>query len=109
MIRSRLLRTALLSAVLALTGFAAQAEIIGAPSPVPHPVTDYLPITKDVNSCIACHKPQRAPERKKGEIPFSHYDKKGALDGSRWECMLCHGQMNGFGELPAVDPNDDVR
>lgn len=110
MIRTRLLAAA--TAALVLTGtaaFAADAPLVGAPGVVPHPVESYLPITKDNNACIMCHRAQKGETRQKGEIPKSHYDAKGCLDGLRWECMLCHGQSSAAPAYPASDPNDSVR
>ena len=63
--------------------------IIGAPKPVPHSVTEYLPITQEKNACLLCHK-RGGVQPKKGEIPGTHYEKDGKLSALRWECMLCH-------------------
>lgn len=67
----------------------ADTAIIGAPKPVPHSVTEYLPITQEKNQCILCHK-RGGLEPKKGEIPNTHYEKDGTLSALRWECSLCH-------------------
>lgn len=67
----------------------ADTAIIGAPKPVPHSVTEYLPITQEKNQCILCHKKAGA-QPKKGEIPATHYEKDGKLSALRWECSLCH-------------------
>ena len=59
---------------------AADNPIIGAPSPIPHPVANYLPITIDKNNCLMCHREQPADRaRQKGEIPRSHYAAPGKL------------------------------
>lgn len=63
--------------------------IIGAPKPVPHSVTEYLPVTQEKNACLLCHK-RGGVQPKKGEIPGTHYEKDGKLSALRWECMLCH-------------------
>ena len=62
------------AALLAGPVLAADNPIVGAPSPVPHPVANYLPITIDKNNCLMCHREQPADRaRQKGEIPRSHY------------------------------------
>lgn len=81
-----------LVASLALLGGVAQAadsEIVGAPGTIPHPVESYLPITKDVNNCLMCHKAAASADRKAGEIPLTHI-KDGKVTGDRWKCTLCH-------------------
>ncbi|MDQ7044234.1 MAG: nitrate reductase cytochrome c-type subunit [Sulfurimonas sp.] len=44
-----------------------------APPMIPHDVTDFLPITKDNNSCIGCHAPDIAPAMGATPIPPSHF------------------------------------
>ncbi len=44
-----------------------------APPMIPHDVTDFLPITRDNNSCIGCHAPDIAPAMGATPIPPSHF------------------------------------
>ncbi len=44
-----------------------------APPMIPHDVTDFLPITRENNSCISCHAPDIAPAMGATPIPPSHY------------------------------------
>lgn len=83
------LLAAAFGAALSTAAFAVDTPINGAPKPVPHSVTEYLPITQDKNACILCHK-RGGVQPKKGEIPGTHYEKDGKLSALRWECMLCH-------------------
>ena len=86
---------------------AADNPIIGAPSPIPHPVANYLPITIDKNNCLMCHREQPADRaRQKGEIPRSHYAAPGKLAGERFECMLCHAESSQAKPLAPVNAND---
>lgn len=84
-------------------GAAAAAEA-GAPSTIPHPVEPYLPITIEKNACLMCHKQAVDQSAKKGEIPLSHYA-GGKLEGTRYECTLCHAPVTTHAEPEAVDPN----
>jgi cytochrome c-type protein NapB len=70
----------------------------GAPPVVPHAIADFLPITRDSNSCVDCHA---VAEKRKGEptpLPASHYEdlrnapgKRGEkVAGARWACTACH-------------------
>jgi cytochrome c-type protein NapB len=83
------LLAAAFGAALSTAAFAVDTPINGAPKPVPHSVTEYLPITQDKNACILCHK-RAGAQPKKGEIPATHYEKDGKLSALRWECSLCH-------------------
>lgn len=101
--------SALVLAFAAGSALASEPVAVGAPSPVPHPVKDYLPITIDKNMCMACHAEQKGDVRRKGETPRSHFMAPGQLAGERFECMLCHAESSGA-PLPApVDPNDSTR
>lgn len=82
-------------------------EALGAPSVIPHPIADYLPITIDKNMCILCHRPASGATAKKGEVPQSHYS-GGKLSGERYECTLCHASSTATGELMPVNPNDAI-
>jgi cytochrome c-type protein NapB len=44
-----------------------------APPMIPHSVTDFLPITRENNSCVGCHDPDIAPAMGATPIPPSHY------------------------------------
>lgn len=95
------------AALLAGPALAADNPIVGAPSPVPHPVANYLPITIDKNNCLMCHREQPADRtRQKGEIPSSHYAAPGKLAGERFECMLCHAESSQAKPLAPVNAND---
>ncbi len=70
----------------------------GAPPVIPHGTTDFLPITRDRNSCVDCHA---VAGKKRGEptpIPPSHYldarsappKKTETVAGARWVCTSCH-------------------
>lgn len=75
----------------------------GAPPQVPHAVSDFLPITRENNLCVACHA-QPDLWGKKPEagtpvpIPPSHYtDRRNAPDkvtdhliNGRYNCNQCH-------------------
>ncbi len=67
----------------------ADADIIGAPGVIPHPIESYLPITADRNSCLMCHKNAVSEDRKSGEVPLTHLQ-NGKITGDRWNCTLCH-------------------
>ena len=86
---------------------APQADAVGTPGVVPHPIADYLPITIDKNMCLMCHRKASGSVAQKGEIPLSHF-KAGKLSGERYECTLCHAPSAGSGELAPGDPNDAV-
>ncbi len=69
------------------------------PPTIPHAIADFLPITRDQNSCIDCH--ELPGPKKKGEptpLPRSHYvdwrhDQGKKLEkhaGARWICTACH-------------------
>ena len=112
MTRSPILTASLAAAAVALMAFsmpaaAVDGEILGAPSLVPHPVKDYLPITVDKNTCVMCHKEQKGEVRAKGEIPKTHFT-NGKLAGERHECMLCHAESTNAKPLTPVDPNDST-
>jgi len=44
-----------------------------APPMIPHDVSDFLPITREYNSCIGCHAPDIAPAMGATPIPPSHF------------------------------------
>ncbi|MDF1882726.1 nitrate reductase cytochrome c-type subunit [Sulfurimonas sp. SAG-AH-194-C21] len=44
-----------------------------APPMIPHDVTDFLPITRENNSCVSCHAPDIAPAMGATPIPASHF------------------------------------
>lgn len=77
-----------------------------APATIPHSIDEYLPIGLHVNMCTACHQPAKTPLAKKGEIPFTHYVKKGQLNPDRYYCIACHVPQTTKKELKPVDPND---
>lgn len=60
---------------------APQADAVGTPGVVPHPIADYLPITIDKNMCLMCHRKASGSVAQKGEIPLSHF-KAGKLPAS---------------------------
>ncbi len=75
----------------------------GAPPQVPHSISDFLPITRDNNMCVACHAQPDLWGRKLDAgtatpIPPSHYtDRRNAPDtvtdhliNSRYNCNQCH-------------------
>jgi nitrate reductase (cytochrome), electron transfer subunit len=75
----------------------------GAPPQIPHDISDFLPITRDSNMCLACHNQpgQWGKKRDKGmatPIPPSHYtDLRNApgkvtenLINARFNCNQCH-------------------
>jgi cytochrome c-type protein NapB len=76
---------------------------LGAPPQVPHAVSDFLPITRENNLCVACHA-QPDLWGKKVEagmpvpIPATHYtDRRNAPDkvtdhliNGRYNCNQCH-------------------
>lgn len=95
------------AALISAPAFAADQPIVGAPSPVPHPVAAYLPITIAQNKCLVCHREQpEGAARRKGEIPRSHYAAPGQLAGERCECMLCHAESSDAKPLAPVDANE---
>lgn len=70
---------------------------LGAPPQVPHSLEGLTPITRDNNSCLACHQqPELVGKKKvKGEptpLPVSHYTdvKNNALHMGRYSCTQCH-------------------
>lgn len=97
------------ASMLSVPALAADQPIIGAPSPIPHPVANYLPITIDKNNCLMCHREQPADRaRQKGEIPRSHYAQPGKLSGERYECTLCHAESSQAKPLEPVNANDST-
>lgn len=75
----------------------------GAPPQVPHSVSEYQPITAQMNMCAACHgQPalwgQKLEKGMPIPIPPSHYtDLRNAPDkvtenliGARYNCNICH-------------------
>lgn len=68
-----------------------------APPMITHTITDMLPITRDNNTCKACHVDASPLGQKlvKGmaiPAPASHYVdvKKGEMYMGRWNCIQCH-------------------
>ncbi|RAX58338.1 nitrate reductase [Helicobacter monodelphidis] len=68
-----------------------------APPMISHDVTDMLPITKDNNTCLACHLPENAAMTMAVAVPKTHLtdlrrnkDLKGQLDEARFNCSACH-------------------
>jgi len=72
---------------------------VGTPPMISHTATDYLPITRDENLCLECHRIEG--EKEEGlptPIPASHYtDLRNApsvvrdeVAGARYNCMACH-------------------
>lgn len=100
--------TASVGCMLGLAAFSASSAELpgasGAPTPVPHPTADYLPITPDKNACLMCHRPQKeGTDRAKGQIPRSHYLGE-RLSGERYECTLCHVSKDT--QAPSYEPAD---
>lgn len=75
----------------------------GAPPQVPHAISDFLPITRDNNLCVACHAQPDLWGKKLDAgtatpIPPSHYtDRRNAPDtvtdhliNGRYNCNQCH-------------------
>lgn len=70
----------------------------GAPPVIPHAVEDFLPITREENSCVMCHMVEEKIEGEPTPIPPSHYiDMRNApveagesIAGARYVCTSCH-------------------
>ena len=110
MMKHSYLCAAALACSLSFFAASAGAEAIGAPSPIPHPVKDYLPITLAQNNCLACHR--EAPlgrAAKTGEIPRSHYTAEGKLSGERYECMVCHAESSSAAPLAPTNLNEPAK
>ncbi|CZE47568.1 nitrate reductase cytochrome c-type subunit [Campylobacter geochelonis] len=81
-----------------------------APPLISHDLEGLVPITKDLNMCITCHMPDVAKDVGATSVPKSHLvdlrtgkSDKGQLDGSRYECTICHvPQAN----MPVLVKND---
>ncbi|GEM_PF-157546 len=103
--------------MLALTGlgFALMAQAAGAadnlphpPHPIPHPIEGYVPLTPDRNMCAMCHRENgKAPVANLSlpvfNVPASHYDKDGKLNGNRNNCVMCHAPMTEFSSFKPRD------
>jgi cytochrome c-type protein NapB len=70
-----------------------------APPLIPHAIADFLPITREANSCVDCHGATKAKEPgQPTPLPPSHYTdlrRPGAtagdeVAGGRWVCTSCH-------------------
>jgi cytochrome c-type protein NapB len=73
------------------------ASFNAAPPMIPHSIEGMVPITRNSNMCLQCHRPQAAKSMHITAIPPSHFvdnfegDKKSSkLAGSRYNCTLCH-------------------
>lgn len=88
----------------------------GAPPQVSHDMKDMVPITREMNMCVACHQlPDMVGKKKvKGQptaVPASHYVdvKANSLYMGRYNCTQCHTPQatvkplvdNVFGKPPA--------
>jgi cytochrome c-type protein NapB len=94
-----------------------------APPQIPHTVDDMLPITADDNECIECHHPDNAVSKSDLPLPKSHFSRavmgsggkgdsmvwvvKGYedakdVDGSRYNCVMCHTQQATNVDTPAT-------
>lgn len=70
----------------------------GSPPVVPHGIADFLPITREQNLCMDCHKVTEKVDGEPTPIPPSHYvDLRNAPDitqdevvGARFKCTACH-------------------
>jgi cytochrome c-type protein NapB len=68
------------------------------PSPIPHGIADFLPITLADNQCIGCHAVEEKEPGEPTPIPPSHYtDLRHApgeagdeIAGARYNCLGCH-------------------
>ena len=80
-----------------------------APPVTPHGTADFLPITRDQNTCTDCHLVDEKEEGGPTPIPESHFvDYRNApetvgeeIAGSRWVCTACHVAQTD--EAPLVD------
>ena len=70
-----------------------------APPRIPHAIGDFLPITREQNSCVDCHGGTKVKEQgQPTPLPPSHYtdlrnapDKAGdTVTGARFVCTTCH-------------------
>lgn len=96
-----------LSALLVTFGVQAAES---APTPIPHSVDGLLPITKDRNACVACHKKAGPTMQYAGSVPASHYDKDGNLQKFRYDCSFCHVPMKSFSTYkPEADLNTPAK
>jgi cytochrome c-type protein NapB len=66
----------------------------GAPPAIPHGIDDFLPITREENTCMMCHAdPDMGPV-----VPESHYvdlrnapgEVRDEIAGARQVCVSCH-------------------
>jgi cytochrome c-type protein NapB len=71
----------------------------GAPPRIPHAIADFLPITREQNSCVDCHGAAKVKEAgQPTPLPPSHYTDlrtPGAaageqVAGGRYVCNSCH-------------------
>jgi len=69
-----------------------------SPTPIPHGIVDFLPITRDENMCLDCHMVEEKVEGEPTPVPASHYvDLRNAPEemreepaGARYICTACH-------------------
>lgn len=77
---------------------AVEPSFEGFPTPIPHGVADFLPITRDDNMCLDCHMVEEKVEGEATPVPASHYvDLRNAPEetrdepaGARYICTACH-------------------
>lgn len=80
------------------------------PHPIPHPIDGYVPLTQQMNMCAMCHREvgkAAAPNLSLPvyNVPPSHFDKDGKLNGNRNNCVMCHAPMTEFSQFKPRDLN----
>lgn len=68
----------------------------GAPPQIPHDIQNFVPITRENNTCVGCHQqPAMIGKKTKGQptpLPITHYvdAKASSLNMARYVCTQCH-------------------
>jgi cytochrome c-type protein NapB len=97
-------------------GAAVDPAYDGAPPVINHGVADFLPITRDDNLCMTCHRVEEKIEGEPTPIPASHFtdyrnapDKVGEeIAGARYNCLACHAPRTDAVPLVASEFGEGV-
>ena len=93
-----------------MAAFAAD-DLPKGPHPIPHPIDGYVPLTQQMNMCAMCHRETgKAPAPDLAlpvwNVPKSHFNADGTLNGKRDNCVMCHAPMKEFSKFKPRDLND---
>jgi len=86
-----------------------------SPPVIPHAIVDFLPIDRESNYCIVCHRVEEKVEGEPTPIPPSHFvDLRRAptvqgdmVAGARYNCLACHAVTTDAAPLVANEFRPD--